>query len=793
MDDSHKWEESRKQILLQLSHQIQNFGDIKFIKDKQKKIDHQVEEFNMWQQKVSAQLSNEVVFQKELNTLVDIIKKEQITLIKMNFETHQKSVQKALATKVEAEEMKDQLKTKMDINEFKNEMQKIKNTIQLVAESGGGGGSKSQMNAGLKVLIRQETEKKVDLEQLEELLKQKAQQDFVQDMLERLNNLESHVYRPKSNSSNYFDDEEGNGDQNNQKQDFNDFLKSPKQGGGPFLGVHDSTNRFKGSNVNLNSPSIKSKFSGLVNVQSQMNIQRQLEQIEENKKKLDKFKKIDKVTSEMANLKKKFEDLFQGYQKQTTYYDDKLKTVVGQLEGVEKLEKKLSTNMSQLDQVNNLKKQMDNVKENFERMMNEMKKTYQQKLEHQQQKSVSLNTKCETLEQKIQFLQELIKRNIPGFERERLELETSNQDQYSRFSQVEGAIGHVNETMVLLFNKLDSDVQQIKGPIWDSVQKIQRENESLNRELERQQDIYRKMMTEFSKTVIDKKEQRIVEFFAEQTKPATFNQSKAGFTLTKSKLPSIDFNKQAAIIKSLSNQNSPRSVSEISQLTKALHEVKRLELHEEKLQYTLKKVTDKKGFKGSSSLAQYKNSGTNRKNSDHILNQTSISNFNSKVNFDDQLLGNVQSQTNNNSSLPRPGKQNFQFQTINNSFYNQDRKIYQKQKQSKTPLEFFEGSMSISPDKNLSIQYKSELVSKVKLLDNQTLSTNKKSKPSQDLMNESGQVKGWEKQSSIGQNTNNFLAGLDNQAANELNLSQVKGKRLSQNSMTIDDQIDVSL
>lgn len=88
-------------------------------------------------------------------------------------------MQKSLSHKADQEYTSEQLKAKVDLTEFKNEVQKIKNTIQLVAESGGGGGSKSSLNAGLKVLIRQETEKKADLEIVEDLLSKKANMDFV--------------------------------------------------------------------------------------------------------------------------------------------------------------------------------------------------------------------------------------------------------------------------------------------------------------------------------------------------------------------------------------------------------------------------------------------------------------------------------------------------------------------------------------------------------------------------------------------------------------------------------------
>jgi hypothetical protein len=52
-------------------------------------------------------------------------------------------------------------------------------------------------------------------------------------------------------------------------------------------------------------------------------------------------------------------------------------------------------------------------------------------------------------------LQELLKRNIPGFEKERLDLELQTQSYDSRFKQLEQAISHVNDTMIGIVTKLD--------------------------------------------------------------------------------------------------------------------------------------------------------------------------------------------------------------------------------------------------------------------------------------------------------------------------------------------------
>ena len=44
------------------------------------------------------------------------------------------------------------------------------------------------------------------------MLSYKADQTFVQDLIERLNNLEGHVYRPRSGTASYFEDEGDGGE-----------------------------------------------------------------------------------------------------------------------------------------------------------------------------------------------------------------------------------------------------------------------------------------------------------------------------------------------------------------------------------------------------------------------------------------------------------------------------------------------------------------------------------------------------------------------------------------------------
>ena len=128
---------------------------------------------------------------------------------------------------------------------------------------------------------------------------------------------------------------------------------------------------------------------------------------------------------------------------------------------------------------------------------------------------MSYLSKHDNLEQRVNYLQEILKRNIPGFEKDRQDIDSQAQIQETRFKVLEEAIGHVNDTMVAIINKLDEQIQSVKGPVWDMLQRMQRENTSLNKEIDRQQDVYRKMMAEFAKTITDKKEQRIIEFLAD--------------------------------------------------------------------------------------------------------------------------------------------------------------------------------------------------------------------------------------------------------------------------------------
>ena len=60
-------------------------------------------------------------------------------------------VQKQISAKIDIDEGKKMINQKVDIVDFKNEIQKIKNMVHMVSD---GGSSKSSINSGLKVPIK---------------------------------------------------------------------------------------------------------------------------------------------------------------------------------------------------------------------------------------------------------------------------------------------------------------------------------------------------------------------------------------------------------------------------------------------------------------------------------------------------------------------------------------------------------------------------------------------------------------------------------------------------------------
>lgn len=104
--------------------------------------------------KTQSTIANEMVSQKELQTLIDIIKREQATMVKAHFENYQKTINKQIAMKADADEMKKALHLKSDLSEMKNEASKLRSMIAQAAEGGGGSTAKNMINSGLKVLIR---------------------------------------------------------------------------------------------------------------------------------------------------------------------------------------------------------------------------------------------------------------------------------------------------------------------------------------------------------------------------------------------------------------------------------------------------------------------------------------------------------------------------------------------------------------------------------------------------------------------------------------------------------------
>jgi hypothetical protein len=86
------------------------------------------------------------------------------------------------------------------------------------------------------------------------------------------------------------------------------------------------------------------------------------------------------------------------------------------------------------------------------------------------------------------------------------------------------------------------------------------------------------MVSEFSKSIDTKRSTAVIEFLNESSKFESRLQLNSKFSNMKtSALPLINFDKQAVKLKSLSTKVSPRSVSDVSEITKAYQEIKRLD------------------------------------------------------------------------------------------------------------------------------------------------------------------------------------------------------------------------
>ena len=97
------------------------------------------------------------------------------------------------------------------------------------------------------------------------------------------------------------------------------------------------------------------------------------------------------------------------------------------------------------------------------------------------------------------------------------------------------------------------------------MQRLRRENEAFDRELERHQNLHRQMQLEFQRNIDDKKTIAVAEFMAESQR-TTMNQSQQQTqpTFITSKLPKINFETAASKLKSVSLQVSPREGTKTS-------------------------------------------------------------------------------------------------------------------------------------------------------------------------------------------------------------------------------------
>ncbi len=93
----------------------------------------------------------------------------------------------------------------MSTSEFWKEIDLIKSMMHTISrdmaiagiagQSSGGGGNKGPSNSAIKALIRQEIERKVDEDRLNEVLVKKADISELREIINRQNNLESYVHK----------------------------------------------------------------------------------------------------------------------------------------------------------------------------------------------------------------------------------------------------------------------------------------------------------------------------------------------------------------------------------------------------------------------------------------------------------------------------------------------------------------------------------------------------------------------------------------------------------------------
>lgn len=109
--------------------------------------------------------------------------------------------------------------------------------------------------------------------------------------------------------------------------------------------------------------------------------------------------------------------------------------------------------------------------------------------------------KAENVEQKVFNMQEALKKHIPTHEKDKMQQDTQMWASDSKIKQLESKVKELEINLLQKVGEQKKEFENMRTPMFDQLQRASRENEALQRELERQQDQTRKMLAQFQKTV----------------------------------------------------------------------------------------------------------------------------------------------------------------------------------------------------------------------------------------------------------------------------------------------------
>ena len=137
--------------------------------------------------------------------MMEMLKSDIQVAMRTHFDLFKTETDNGINKKVEQKDLKQALQSKVSTSEFFRELESVKSQIHSISRdlamagiggsSSSGGGNKASNNSAIKTLIRQEIEKKVDFDRLEEFLKVKADLTEFRDLVARQNTLEDYVHK----------------------------------------------------------------------------------------------------------------------------------------------------------------------------------------------------------------------------------------------------------------------------------------------------------------------------------------------------------------------------------------------------------------------------------------------------------------------------------------------------------------------------------------------------------------------------------------------------------------------